>query len=99
VNMLIFEGRVFEVQCIIQGYHKRNRQFQHFIEPKLFKISTFSIHGFVEKLWKFTTNRMEHRPIGTGKLEIISMQIVHSAGLAAQQATCHSHVGHLEVPI
>jgi hypothetical protein len=43
---------------------------------------------------------MEHRPIGTGKLEITSMQLVHSAGLAAQQATtCHSHVGHHEIPI
>jgi hypothetical protein len=27
------------------------------------------------------------------------VQIFHSAGLAAQQATCHSQVGHPEVPI
>jgi hypothetical protein len=37
----------------IQGYYKRNRQFQHFIKPKLLKISTLAMHGFVEKLWKF----------------------------------------------
>jgi hypothetical protein len=43
---------------------------------------------------------MEHRPIGTGKLEITSMQICRSDGLAPQQATtCHSHDGHHEVPI
>jgi hypothetical protein len=63
------------------------------------------MHGFVKKLWKFYhcspfSNKMKHRPIGTGKLEIISMQIFHIAGLAAQQATtCHSHGGHHEVPI
>jgi hypothetical protein len=39
----------------IQGYYKRNRQFQHFIKPKLFKISTLMMLGFVEKLWKFVT--------------------------------------------
>jgi hypothetical protein len=36
-----------------QGYYERNRQFQNYIKPKLFKISTLTIHGFVEKLWKF----------------------------------------------
>jgi hypothetical protein len=34
-------------------YYKRNGQFQYFIKPKLFKISTLAMHGFVEKLWKF----------------------------------------------
>jgi hypothetical protein len=34
-------------------YYKRNRQFQHFITPKLFMISTLTMHGFVDKLWKF----------------------------------------------
>jgi hypothetical protein len=38
-----------------QGYYKRNRQFQHFIKHKLFKIPTLTMHGFVEKLWKFVT--------------------------------------------
>jgi hypothetical protein len=59
------------------------------------------MHGFVAKLEVLALQpMMEHRPIGTGKLEITSMQIFHSAGLAAQQATtCHSHVGHHEVPI
>jgi hypothetical protein len=41
------------VIIIIQGYYKRNRQFQHFIKTKLFKISTLTMNGFVEKLWKF----------------------------------------------
>jgi hypothetical protein len=38
---------------VVQDYYKGNRQFQHFIKPKLFKISTLTMHGFVEKLWKF----------------------------------------------
>jgi hypothetical protein len=59
----------------------------NWLTPQLPKTTSFS-------------NRMEHRPIGTGKLEITSMQIFNSAGLAAQQVTtCHSHVGHQEVPI
>jgi hypothetical protein len=83
---------------IIRGYYKRSKQFKHVIKPKLFKISTLTTHGFVEKLWKLYhcspfSNRMEHLPIGTGKLEIIPIQICRNAGLGAQQATCHSHVG------
>jgi hypothetical protein len=39
----------------MQGYYKRNTQFQHFIKHKLFKILTLTMHGFVEKLWKFVT--------------------------------------------
>jgi hypothetical protein len=39
----------------IQDYYKRNRHFQHFIKPELFKISTLTMHGFVEKLRKFAT--------------------------------------------
>jgi hypothetical protein len=49
---LLPEGFCFPFQYI-QGYYKINRQFQHFINPKLFKISTLRMHGFVEKLWKF----------------------------------------------
>jgi hypothetical protein len=56
------------------------------------------MHGFVEKLWKFYHYSMEDRPNGIGMLEITSMKICHSAGLAAQQVTtCHSHVGQHEV--
>jgi hypothetical protein len=56
------------------------------------------MHGVVEKLWKFST--AAHDNESTGMLEITSMQIFHSAGLAAQQATtCHPHVRHPEVPI
>jgi hypothetical protein len=39
----------------IQGYYERTRQFTHFIKPELFKISTLTMHGFVEKLLKFVT--------------------------------------------
>jgi hypothetical protein len=39
----------------IQGYYKRNREFKLFVKPKLFKISTLTMHGFVEKLWKSYT--------------------------------------------
>jgi hypothetical protein len=35
---------------IVQGCYKRNTQFQHFIQPKLFKISTLTMHDFVEIL-------------------------------------------------
>jgi hypothetical protein len=83
---------------IIQGYYKRNRQFQHFINPKLFKISTLMMHGFVENSGSFTT--AAHDDVGNGRLEITSMQIYPSAGLGAQQATTsHSHVGHHKVLI
>jgi hypothetical protein len=36
----------------IQSYYKRDRQFQYFIEPILFKISTLTMHGFLEKHWQ-----------------------------------------------
>jgi hypothetical protein len=42
-----------EAPVYLNTGHKRNRQFQHFIKPRLFKISTLTMHGFVEKLWKF----------------------------------------------
>jgi hypothetical protein len=43
------------ISILIQGYYKRNRQFKHFIKPKIFKILTLTMHGFEEKLWKFVT--------------------------------------------
>jgi hypothetical protein len=46
---------VSPVSSDIQGDYKRNRQFQHFIKPKLVKISALTTHGFVEKLWRFVT--------------------------------------------
>jgi hypothetical protein len=49
-------GRAYYSGIHIQGYYKRNRQFKHFIKPKLFKISTLTMHGFVEKLCKFVTS-------------------------------------------
>jgi hypothetical protein len=48
-------GGTSDNRNVIQGHYKRNKQFQHFIKPRLFKISTLTMHGFVEKLWKFVT--------------------------------------------
>jgi hypothetical protein len=62
-------------------------------------ISTLTMRGFVEKLWKFYHRNHDGAPPHWQR-EVInySMQVFHSAGLAAQQATtCHLHVGHPEV--
>jgi hypothetical protein len=38
-----------------RGLLQRNRQFQHFIKPRLFKISTLTMKDFVEKFRKIVT--------------------------------------------
>jgi hypothetical protein len=43
-------GSYHSGKIYIQGYYKLNKQIQHFMKPKLFKISTLTMHNVVEKL-------------------------------------------------